>query len=75
MSSVSTNLVLTIRKALSLAMSVWLFGNGMNAGLAGGGALVLAGTLLYSKAAQRQQGQQGGQSPQGVSKAKDKKRH
>jgi len=74
MSSVSTNLVLTIRKAISLAMSVWLFGNGMNAGLAAGGALVLAGTLLYSKAAQQQQSPSGSTLPTRVSKTRNKKR-
>ena len=48
MSSVSTNLVLTARKALSLVLSVWWFGSGWNRGLALGGSLVFAGSVLYS---------------------------
>jgi UDP-xylose/UDP-N-acetylglucosamine transporter B4 len=47
-SSVSTNLVLTARKALSLVLSVWWFGSGWNRGLALGGSLVFAGSVLYS---------------------------
>ncbi|KAG8900759.1 golgi uridine diphosphate-N- acetylglucosamine transporter [Tulasnella sp. 403] len=49
-SAVSTNLVLTARKALSLCISVWYFGQGMNLGLGIGACMVLLGTLLYSYA-------------------------
>jgi solute carrier family 35 (UDP-xylose/UDP-N-acetylglucosamine transporter), member B4 len=45
---VSTNLVLTARKALSLVLSVWWFGSEWNRGLGLGGALVFAGSVLYS---------------------------
>jgi UDP-xylose/UDP-N-acetylglucosamine transporter B4 len=57
-------LVLTIRKAVSLAISVWYYGNGMTPGLALGAAMVLGeyfsvriivlspgGTILYSLSA------------------------
>ncbi|PCH44405.1 UAA-domain-containing protein [Wolfiporia cocos MD-104 SS10] len=47
-SSVSTNLVLTARKALSLCLSVWWFGNGWNAQLGLGASMVFAGSLLYT---------------------------
>ena len=47
-SSVSTNLVLTARKAVSLVLSVWWFGSGWNRGLVLGGSLVFAGSVLYS---------------------------
>ncbi|TFK51704.1 UAA transporter [Heliocybe sulcata] len=53
-SSVSTNLVLTTRKALSLCLSVWWFGNGWNMQLASGASLVLTGSLLYAFAGLRQ---------------------
>ncbi|KAL1744092.1 UAA transporter [Schizophyllum fasciatum] len=46
-SSVSTNLVLTIRKALSLCFSVWWFGNAWNARLVLGAAMVFTGGLLF----------------------------
>jgi UDP-xylose/UDP-N-acetylglucosamine transporter B4 len=61
--STTVNLVLTIRKAVSLAISVWFYGSGANAGLLTGGAMVLGpstvvptlvkadklgGTLIYS---------------------------
>ncbi|TRM61135.1 UAA transporter [Schizophyllum amplum] len=46
-SSVSTNLVLTIRKALSLCFSVWWFGNPWNARLVRGAGMVFAGGLLF----------------------------
>lgn len=39
--STTVNLVLTIRKAVSLAISVWFYGSGANAGLLTGGAMVL----------------------------------
>lgn len=47
-SSVSTNLVLTTRKAISLCFSVWWFGNGWNAELGLGAGMVFAGSLLYT---------------------------
>ncbi|KAF9069192.1 UAA transporter [Rhodocollybia butyracea] len=47
-SSVSTNLVLTTRKAISLCFSVWWFGSGWNAQLAGGASMVFAGSLMFS---------------------------
>ncbi|KAI0763779.1 UAA transporter family-domain-containing protein [Trametes elegans] len=47
-SSVSTNLVLTTRKALSLCFSVWWFGNGWNARLGAGAGMVFLGSLLYT---------------------------
>lgn len=47
-SSVSTNLVLTARKAFSLVLSIWWFGSGWNSGLVLGGSLVFAGSVLYS---------------------------
>ncbi|KZT09883.1 UAA transporter [Laetiporus sulphureus 93-53] len=46
--SVSTNLVLTARKALSLCFSVWWFGSGWNAQLSVGAGLVFIGSLLYT---------------------------
>ncbi|CAL1714901.1 unnamed protein product [Somion occarium] len=47
-SSVSTNLVLTIRKALSLCFSVWWFGNEWNAELGVGAGMVFLGSMLYT---------------------------
>ncbi|KAJ3807750.1 UAA transporter [Lentinula aff. lateritia] len=47
-SSVSTNLVLTTRKAISLCFSVWWFGSGWNAELAIGACMVFAGSLSFS---------------------------
>lgn len=47
-SSVSTNLVLTSRKALSLCLSVWWFGNGWNAELGLGASMVFLGSLFYT---------------------------
>ncbi|KDQ61653.1 hypothetical protein JAAARDRAFT_123135 [Jaapia argillacea MUCL 33604] len=49
-SSVSTNIVLTTRKALSLCLSVWWFGNGWNGQLGLGATLVFLGSLLYTQA-------------------------
>ncbi|KAH9840108.1 UAA transporter [Rhodofomes roseus] len=46
--SVSTNLVLTARKAISLCISVWWFGNGWNAELTMGAGMVFAGSLIYT---------------------------
>ncbi|KAK0487246.1 UAA transporter [Armillaria novae-zelandiae] len=47
-SSVSTNLVLTTRKAISLCFSVWWFGNGWNLQLGVGASMVFLGSILYS---------------------------
>lgn len=49
-SSVSTNLVLTTRKALSLCFSVWWFGSGWNTQLGIGAAMVFVGSLLFTVA-------------------------
>ncbi|KAF7346006.1 Glucooligosaccharide oxidase [Mycena sanguinolenta] len=47
-SSVSTNIVLTVRKAISLCFSVWWFGNPWNAGLGIGASMVFCGSLLFT---------------------------
>ncbi|KAK7679474.1 hypothetical protein QCA50_017528 [Cerrena zonata] len=47
-SSVSTNLVLTIRKAISLCFSVWWFGNEWNTELGVGATMVFLGSMLYT---------------------------
>jgi len=47
-SSVSTNLVLTMRKAISLCLSIWWFSNGWNMQLGVGAVLVFVGSLLFS---------------------------
>ncbi|KAJ7223172.1 UAA transporter [Mycena pura] len=47
-SSVSTNIVLTTRKAISLCFSVWWFGNDWNAGLGVGAGMVFGGSLLFT---------------------------
>ncbi|KII85740.1 hypothetical protein PLICRDRAFT_144289 [Plicaturopsis crispa FD-325 SS-3] len=47
-SSVSTNLVLTMRKAISLCFSIWWFGNGWNYQLGLGACLVFAGSFAFS---------------------------
>jgi len=49
-SSVSTNIVLTARKALSLCFSVWWFGNEWNMKLGTGAFMVFCGSLLYTLA-------------------------
>ncbi|KAL7425048.1 golgi uridine diphosphate-N-acetylglucosamine transporter [Cryptotrichosporon argae] len=49
-SSTTVNLVLTLRKAVSLAISVWFYGSGVSTGLLLGGAMVLGGTMVYSLA-------------------------
>ena len=49
-SSVSTNIVLTTRKALSLLFSVWWFGPGWNSQMMVGAAMVMGGTVLYTAA-------------------------
>lgn len=48
MSSTTVNLILTLRKAASLSISVWYYGSGVTPGLVVGGALVLGGTMVYS---------------------------
>ncbi|KAF8742282.1 hypothetical protein AX14_005456 [Amanita brunnescens Koide BX004] len=53
MSSVSTNLVLTTRKALSLCFSVWWFGNGWNAQFGLGAAMVFLGSISFSMVGQK----------------------
>ena len=47
-SSVSTNIVLTARKALSLCFSVWWFGNEWNLKLGTGAFMVFCGSLVYT---------------------------
>ncbi|KAJ7043842.1 UAA transporter [Mycena alexandri] len=47
-SSVSTNLVLTARKAISLCFSVWWFGNEWNTELGIGAGMVFCGSLLFT---------------------------
>ncbi|KIM43229.1 hypothetical protein M413DRAFT_444037 [Hebeloma cylindrosporum] len=47
-SSVSTNIALTARKALSLCFSVWWFGNEWNLHLGIGAFMVFSGSLLYT---------------------------
>ncbi|WOO83979.1 UDP-xylose and UDP-N-acetylglucosamine transporter [Vanrija pseudolonga] len=47
-SSTTVNLILTLRKAASLAISVWYYGSGASTGLVVGGAMVLGGTMIYS---------------------------
>ncbi|KAK8843930.1 hypothetical protein IAR55_006722 [Kwoniella newhampshirensis] len=48
--AVTVNLILTVRKAVSLAISVWYYGSGFSTGLAIGGGMVMLGTILYSVA-------------------------
>ncbi|KAG7548927.1 hypothetical protein FFLO_03219 [Filobasidium floriforme] len=57
-SSVSVNLILTVRKAVSLGISVWYYGAGFNKGLTTGAAMVLVGTVLYSMAPSPAQAEQ-----------------
>ncbi|KAJ7184635.1 UAA transporter [Mycena filopes] len=47
-SAVSTNLVLTARKAISLCFSVWWFGNEWNSDLSIGAGMVFCGGLLFT---------------------------
>ncbi|KAJ6584669.1 UAA transporter [Mycena capillaripes] len=47
-SSVSTNIVLTVRKAISLCFSVWWFGNPWNVELGIGASMVFCGSLLFT---------------------------
>ncbi|KAK7048127.1 Glucooligosaccharide oxidase [Favolaschia claudopus] len=51
-SSVSTNIVLTVRKAVSLCFSVWWFGNPWNTGLGIGASMVFCGSLLFTMSGQ-----------------------
>jgi solute carrier family 35 (UDP-xylose/UDP-N-acetylglucosamine transporter), member B4 len=47
---VSTNLALTVRKAISLCLSVWYFGSGWNGRFAAGASFVFGGSLAYALA-------------------------
>jgi len=47
-SSVSTNVVLTVRKALSLCISIWYFQSEWNYSIVIGASMVFLGSLLYS---------------------------
>jgi len=49
-SSVSTSVVLTVRKAVSLCLSIWYFGSDWNYSLAFGAGMVFVGSLAYSTA-------------------------
>jgi len=53
MTSVSTNLVLTARKALSLCLSVWWFGNGWNLQFGVGASMVFLGSIVFSVVGQK----------------------
>ena len=44
----STQVVLTARKAISLCFSVWWFGSGWNVELAAGAVMVFVGSFWYS---------------------------
>jgi len=46
--ALTLNLVLNLRKFISLVISVWFFDNDFHIGMAIGGLLVFTGTLLYS---------------------------
>ena len=47
-SSVSTSVVLTVRKAISLCLSIWYFGSDWNYSLVFGAGMVFVGSLAYS---------------------------
>ena len=49
-SAVSTSVVLTVRKALSLCLSIWYFGSDWNYSLVFGAGMVFVGSLTYSTA-------------------------
>jgi len=49
-SSVSTSVVLTVRKAVSLCLSIWYFGSDWDYSLVFGAVMVFAGSLAYSTA-------------------------
>ncbi|KAI9594048.1 UAA transporter [Syncephalis fuscata] len=53
-SSLTVNLILNIRKMISLLLSVWIFGNRLGLMASLGCALVFLGTLLYSYAGTKQ---------------------
>jgi UDP-xylose/UDP-N-acetylglucosamine transporter B4 len=57
-SSVSTNLVLTARKATSLCLSVWWFGNGWNLQLAIGAGMVFFGSFLFTTGSEARKNEQ-----------------
>ncbi|KAH9935882.1 UAA-domain-containing protein [Epithele typhae] len=70
-SSVSTSLVLTTRKAISLCFSVWWFGNGWNAQLGVGAGMVFLGSLLYTVVTARSAPVSAGAVRRSVSKSKE----
>lgn len=45
--SVTVNMVLTVRKAVSLVISVWYYGSGVTWSLVIGGGMVLCKLFLY----------------------------
>jgi len=47
-SSVSTSVILTVRKAISLCLSIWYFGSDWNYSLVFGAGMVFVGSLAYS---------------------------
>ena len=49
-SSVSTSVVLTVRKAVSLCLGIWYFGSDWNYSLVFGAGMVFVGSLAYSTA-------------------------
>lgn len=71
--SVTTNLVLTARKAISLCLSVWWFGNGFNAQLGLGAGMVFAGSLLYTLVSSGSSSRSVAESPPGGIPQKTKK--
>jgi len=52
-SSVSTNIALTARKAFSLCFSVWWFGNEWNMKLGAGAFMVFCGSFIYTLSTER----------------------
>ncbi|KAJ3152106.1 golgi uridine diphosphate-N- acetylglucosamine transporter [Geranomyces michiganensis] len=52
-SAVTLNLILSVRKFVSLVISVWLFGSEFTVGQWIGSAAVFAGTAIYTHASQR----------------------
>ncbi|EKM79336.1 hypothetical protein AGABI1DRAFT_58864 [Agaricus bisporus var. burnettii JB137-S8] len=56
-SSVSTHIVLTARKAISLCFSMWWFSNGWNTQLAAGAAMVFTGSFMYAMGVDKQKQQ------------------
>ena len=53
-SALTVTIVLNIRKLVSLLLSIWLFGNKLNAGVMAGAGVVFAGGLVYGLESQRQ---------------------